>query len=154
MPNADMRVCNMSYYNFLCHIQLIFLGYLLLSEENLRTSESEGKRRGSRRSGERETAIEMYEKRIIKEMEGKISATEDTAEGMDTLENENIKSYKNCHKGIWEVWDIIKRENLRTVWIEKRGKSQVEDTENIFNKIREEHLSDLMNEMPIKVQEA
>lgn len=96
----------------------------------------------------------MYEKRIIKEMEGKISATEDTAEGMDTLENENIKSYKNCHKGIWEVWDIIKRENLRTVWIEKRGKSQVEDTENIFNKIREEHLSDLMNEMPIKVQEA
>lgn len=96
----------------------------------------------------------MYEKRIIKEMEGKISATEDTAEGMDTLENENIKSYKNCHKGIWEVWDIIKRENLRTVWIEKRVKSQVEDTENIFNKIREEHLSDLMNEMPIKVQEA
>lgn len=96
----------------------------------------------------------MYEKRIIKEMEGKISATEDTAEGMDTLENENIKSYKNCHKGIREVWDIIKRENLRTVWIEKRVKSQVEDTENIFNKIREEHLSDLMNEMPIKVQEA
>lgn len=96
----------------------------------------------------------MYEKRIIKELEGKISATEDTAEGMDTLENENIKSYKNCHKGIWEVWDIIKRENLRTVWIEKRVKSQVEDTENIFNKIREEHLSDLMNEMPIKVQEA
>lgn len=96
----------------------------------------------------------MYEKRIIKEMEGKISATEDTAEGMDTLENENIKSYKNCHKGIWEVWDIIKRENLRTVWIEKRVKSQVEDTENIFNKIREEHLSDLMNEMPIKVQKA
>lgn len=105
----------MSYYNFLCHIQLIFLGYLLLSEENLRTSESEGKRRGNCRSGERETAVEMYEKRIIKEMEGKISATEDTAEGMDTLENENIKSYKNCHKGIWEVWDIIKRENLRTV---------------------------------------
>lgn len=87
-------------------------------------------------------------------MEGKISATEDTAEGMDTLENENIKSYKNCHKGIWEVWDIIKRENLRTVWIEKRVKSQVEDTENIFNKIREEHLSDLMNEMPMKAQEA
>ena len=90
----------------------------------------------------------MYEKRIRNKIEVK-SQPHSTAEGMDTLENGNIKSYKNCNKGIWEVWNIIKREYLRTVWIENWGKSQVEDTENIFNKIREENGPNQKKEMPM-----
>jgi hypothetical protein len=46
----------------------------------------------------------------------------------------------------------MKRPNLRI--INESEESQLQETENIFNKILEENVSNLKKEMPINIQEA
>jgi hypothetical protein len=40
---------------------------------------------------------------------------------------------------IQEIWDTMKRSNLRTIRIEEDEEPQLQDPENIFNKIIEEN---------------
>ena len=50
--------------------------------------------------------------------------------------------------------DTTKRSNLRIIGIEEGEESQLQDTENILNKIIEENCPNLKKEMPINIQEA
>jgi hypothetical protein len=48
-----------------------------------------------------------------------------------------------------EVWDTMKTPNLRRIGIEVREDSQLQEPENIFNKIMQENLPNLKIHMPI-----
>lgn len=72
-------------------------------------------------------------------------------EEMDTSDKENVRSPGT---NIQEIWDKMKRTNLRIIGIKEGEETQVKGTENIFNKIVEKNVPNLKKEMPIKVQKA
>jgi hypothetical protein len=72
-------------------------------------------------------------------------------EEINTLVKENI-NLKNA-QNIKEIWDTMKRPNLRIIGIEEGEEIRVKGTENIFNKVIEEIFFNL-KKMHIKVQEA
>ena len=90
----------------------------------------------------------------IQEMEERISSTEDTIEEIDSLVKENITSNKSLTQNIHEIWDTLKRPNLRIIGIEEGEEVQLKGTENLFNKIIEENFSFIKKDMPMKIQEA
>ena len=57
-------------------------------------------------------------------------------------------------QNIQEIWDTMKRPNLRKIGIEESENSQYKWPENIFNKIIEENFPNLKKEKPINIQEA
>ena len=101
-----------------------------------------------KRSGTTNTSINNR----IQVMEERISSTEDTIEEIDSSVKENIKSNKSLTQNIHEIWDNIKRPNLRIIGIEEEV--QLKSTENLFNKIIEENFHYLKKDMPMKIQEA
>ena len=52
-----------------------------------------------------------------------------------------------------EIWDTMKRPNLRIIEIEEGKELQLKGTENIFNKIIEENFPNLKKDMPMIVKE-
>ena len=64
---------------------------------------------------------------------------------IDSLAKENIKSNKFLTQNIQEIWDTMKRTNLRIIGIEEGEEIQLKGTENIFNKIIEENFPNLKN---------
>jgi hypothetical protein len=54
---------------------------------------------------------------------------------MDTLVKEIVKCKNLLAQSTQEMWNIMKRSNLRIQSIEKCEEIQVKGTENIFNKI-------------------
>ncbi|KAL6042861.1 hypothetical protein STEG23_007546, partial [Scotinomys teguina] len=87
-------------------------------------------------------------------MEDRISNVEDTIEEIDSSVKENTKSKKVIKQNVQEIWDTMKRPNLRIIGIEEGEEYQLKGTENIFNKIIEENFPNLKKEPPIKIQEA
>ena len=85
-------------------------------------------------------------------MEERISSAEDTIQEIDSSVKENIKYNKSLTQNIQEIWDTMKRPNLRIIGI-KEGEVQLKSTENIFNKIIEENFPNLKKDMPMKIQE-
>ena len=85
-------------------------------------------------------------------MEERISSAEDTTEEMDSSVKENIKFNESLTQNIQEIWDTMKRPNLRITEIE--GEVQLKNTENIFNKIIEKNFPNLKKDMTMKIQEA
>ena len=67
-------------------------------------------------------------------MEERISSAENTIEEIDSLVKENIKSNKSLTQNIQEIWNTIKRPNIRIIGIEE-GEAQLKSTENVFHKI-------------------
>ena len=76
---------------------------------------------------------DKYNQQDTKDRE-RITGTEDTIEEIDALNKENSKSNKFLAQNIQELWDTMKRTNLRIIGIDE--KLQIKGTENIFNKIR------------------
>ena len=68
-------------------------------------------------------------------MEERISESEDTIEKINALIKENSKSNKFSSQNIQEIWDTIKKPNLRIIGIEEGEELQIKGPENIFNKI-------------------
>ncbi|MGE9715022.1 RBD-like domain-containing protein, partial [Escherichia coli] len=89
----------------------------------------------------------------IQEMEDRISDAEDKLEEINSSSKENLKSNKTITR-IQEIWDTVKRPNLRIIGIEEGEETQLKGAENIFNKIIEENFPNLKKDMPMKVQEA
>ena len=87
-------------------------------------------------------------------MEERISGAEDKLEEIDSSTKENLKSNKSLTQNIQEMWDTVKRQNLRIIGIEEGEEAQLKGAENIFNKIIEENFPYLKKDMPMKVQEA
>ncbi|KAL6085855.1 hypothetical protein STEG23_033186 [Scotinomys teguina] len=104
----------------------------------------------SKRSGNTDASITNR----IQEMEDRISNAEDTIEEIDSTVKENTKTKKVIKQNVQEIWDTIKRSNIRIIGIEEGEEYQLKGTENIFNKIIEENFPNLKKEPPIKIQEA
>ena len=85
-------------------------------------------------------------------MEERISEYEDTIEKINALIKEISKSNKFSSQNIQEIWDTIKKPNLRIIGIEEGEELQIKGPENIFNKIIEENFPNLKNDIPMKVQ--
>ncbi|KAL6030403.1 hypothetical protein STEG23_017091 [Scotinomys teguina] len=79
----------------------------------------------------------------IQETEDRIFNAEDTIEEIDPSVKENTKSKKVIIQNVQEIWDTMKRPNLRIIGIEEGEEYQLKGTENIFNKIIEENFSNL-----------
>lgn len=61
--------------------------------------------------------------------------TEDMIKEMETLVfKEDDKSKKLLTQSIQELWDILKKPNLRIIDIEEGEETQLRNLENIFNK--------------------
>ncbi|ERE73407.1 LINE-1 type transposase domain-containing protein 1 [Cricetulus griseus] len=90
----------------------------------------------------------------IQEIEERISVAEDLLEDIQSSIKENLKSNKSLTQNIQQIWDTVKRPNLRIIGIEEGEEIQLKGTENIFNKIIEENFPNLQKDMPMKVQEA
>ena len=56
---------------------------------------------------------------IIQDIEKKISCVKDRVEVFDTSVKENVKSKEVLTYNIQEIWNTIKRPNLRTIEIEE-----------------------------------
>ena len=87
-------------------------------------------------------------------MEAQILGTEDMIDEIHILDNKNVKSEKFPTQNIQEIWDTMKRPNLRIIEIEEGEEFQLKAPEDIFNKIIVEKIFNLRQEMPIKIEEA
>ncbi|ERE73702.1 Transposase, L1 containing protein [Cricetulus griseus] len=103
-----------------------------------------------KRSGTKDVSITNR----TQETEETISAIEDSLEDIHSSTKENLKSKKSLTQNIQEIWDTVKRPNLRIIGIEEGEESLLKATENIFNKITEENFPNLQKDRPMKVQEA
>ena len=103
-----------------------------------------------KRSGTKDVSITNR----IQEMEERISAIEDSLEDLHSSTKENLKSNKSLTQNIQEIWDTVKRPNLRIIGIDEGEETLLKGTENIFNKIIEENFLNIHKEMPMNVQEA
>ncbi|KAL6056636.1 hypothetical protein STEG23_020363 [Scotinomys teguina] len=88
----------------------------------------------------------------IQEMEDRISGIEDTIEETDLLAKENTNTKKVITQNVQEIWDTMKKSNLRIIGIEEGEEYQLKGTKK--KKIIEENFPNLKKKMPIEVQEA
>ena len=88
----------------------------------------------------------------IQEMKEKISGVEGTIEEIDTSVKENTKCKKVLTQNIQEIWNRMKRPNLRIIRIEEGEDFQLKVPETIFNKIIEGIFPNLKKEIAINVQ--
>ena len=85
-------------------------------------------------------------------MEDRISSTEDKIEEIDQSVQGNIKSNKSLMENIQEIWDTMKRQNLRIIVGIEEGEVQLKNTETIFDKMIEENFPNLKKDMLMKIQ--
>ena len=90
----------------------------------------------------------------IQEIEERILVVEDSLEDIQSSTKKNIKYNKSLTQNIQEIWDTMKRPNLRITGIEEAEEILIKGTENIFNEIIEENFRNLQKDMPMRVQEA
>ncbi|ERE67187.1 GTPase IMAP family member 3-like protein [Cricetulus griseus] len=86
--------------------------------ETKKKTQTEGmleKEKLSKQSGTTDASITNR----IQEMEDRISDTEDKLEEIDSSTKENLKSNKSLTQNIQEIWDTVKRPNLRIIGIEE-----------------------------------
>ncbi|KAL6038416.1 hypothetical protein STEG23_013310 [Scotinomys teguina] len=69
----------------------------------------------SKRSGNTDASITNR----IQEMEDRISNVEDTIEEIDSTVKENTKTKKAIKQNVQEIWDTMKRPNIRIIGIEE-----------------------------------
>ena len=79
----------------------------------------------------------------MQEMEDRISDAEDKLEEINSSSKENLKSKIFLTQNIQEIWDNVKRPNIRIIGIEEGEETQLKGAENIFNKIIEENFPNL-----------
>ena len=89
----------------------------------------------------------------IQEIEERLSDKEDTTEKINSLIKEQNKSNKFLTQNIQEIWDTMKRPNLRMIGVEGEN-LQLKGPENIFTKIIEVNFPNLKKDISMKVQEA
>jgi hypothetical protein len=90
----------------------------------------------------------------ILEMEERIAGIKDTTEDIDLSVKENVNSKKFLTQNMQEIWDTMKRPNIKIIGTEGGEDSQFKGPGNILSKIIEENSSNLKKDMAIHVQEA
>jgi uncharacterized coiled-coil protein SlyX len=84
----------------------------------------------------------------IKEIEERMSGTEDTIENIDRTVKENAKCKKFLTQKIQEIKDTMRRPYLKIIGIEESEESQLKGPVNIFDKIIEQNFSNLKKRCP------
>ena len=99
--------------------------------------------------GKRSGATDASITNRMQEIEDRISGIEDinTSKKMQRVK-------KFLTQNIQEIWDTMKRPNLRKIEIEEGEDSHFKGSENIFNKLIEENVPNLKTEMTRNIQEA
>jgi hypothetical protein len=90
----------------------------------------------------------------LAQAEVRISELEDKMEIKGNTKELLVKQLKTCERNMQELTNYIKRPNLRIMGIEEGEEMQAKGICNIFNKIITENFPNLVNAMPIQVQEA
>ena len=101
--------------------------------------------------GKRSGVIDASITTRIQKLEERISGAEDIVENTDTTVKENEKFKKLLTQNIQETQDTMRRPNIRIIGIEDSEDSQFKGPVNIFNKIIEENLPNLKEEMPMNI---
>jgi archaeosine-15-forming tRNA-guanine transglycosylase len=79
------------------------------------------------------------------------TSLEDTIAEINISVKENDKYKMFLTQSIQEIWDTMKRPNLRIIVIEEDEDSQFKRPESIFDKIIEENFTNLKKEMTINM---
>ena len=87
-------------------------------------------------------------------MEGRISGAKDSTENIGTTIKENAKCKKILTQNIQEIQDTMRKPNLQIIGVDENEDYQLKELANIFNKIIEENLPNLKNDMLMNIQEA
>jgi uncharacterized coiled-coil protein SlyX len=87
--------------------------------------------------GKRSRVMDISISNRIQEIEERISGAEDRIENIDTTVKENVKCNNLLTQNIQDIWDPMKRSNVRVIGIEESEDSQLKGPVNIFNKIIE-----------------
>jgi chromosome segregation ATPase len=90
----------------------------------------------------------------IQEMEERISGTENSIENISTKIKENKKRKWILTQNIQDIQNTMRRPNLQIIGVDENEDFQIKGPANIFNKIIEENIPNLKNDMPMYIQEA
>jgi hypothetical protein len=82
-----------------------------------------------------------------------MSSIQDTIKEINTSIKEDVKSKMVLTQNIQEIWDIMKRANIRLIGIDEGEDFPLQGSENIFRNIIEENFLNLKNNMSINIQE-
>jgi chromosome segregation ATPase len=104
--------------------------------------------------GKKSGTIDSSISNRIQEMEERISGAEDSIENIGTTIKENTKCRKILTQNIQEMQDTMRRPNLQITGVDENEDFQLKGPANIFNKIIEENVTNLKNDMPMNLQEA
>uniref|UniRef100_A0A8D2DIM8 L1 transposable element RRM domain-containing protein n=1 Tax=Sciurus vulgaris TaxID=55149 RepID=A0A8D2DIM8_SCIVU len=98
-------------------------------------------------------SIESISNRI-EHLEDRTSDIEDKIFNLENKAEQTEKMVRNHEQNLQELWDIMKRPNLRIIGIEEGLEKQAKGMNNLFNEIISENFPNLKNEMENQVQEA
>ena len=104
--------------------------------------------------GKKSGTIDASISNRIQELEERISGAEDSTENIGTTIKENTKCKKMLTQNIREIQVTMRRPNLRIIGVDENEDFQLKRPANIFIKIIEENFPNLMNDMPMNIQEA
>ena len=88
----------------------------------------------------------------ISEAEEWISKMEDKMVGITSEEQNKVKRMKRTEDSLRDLWDNIKRTNIRTIWVPEEEKKK--GYEKFFEKIIAENFPNMEKEIVNQVQEA
>ena len=86
-------------------------------------------------------------------LEDRTSDNEDKIFNLENKVAQTEKMVRNHEQNLQELWDIMKRPNLRITGIEEGTEKQTKGMNKLFNKILSEYFPNLKNEMENQIQE-
>uniref|UniRef100_A0A8D2DI61 L1 transposable element RRM domain-containing protein n=1 Tax=Sciurus vulgaris TaxID=55149 RepID=A0A8D2DI61_SCIVU len=98
-------------------------------------------------------SIESISSRI-EHLEDRTSDIEDKIFNLENEVDQTEKMVRNHEQNLQELWDIMKRPNLRIIGIEGGTEIQTKAMNNLFNEIISENFPNMKNEMENQIQEA
>ena len=87
-------------------------------------------------------------------MEERTSGNEDKICNLENRVDHGEKMLRNYEQNFQEIWDNMKRPNLRFIEIDEGTEIQTKGMYHLFNKIISENFPNLKNEMENQIQEA
>ena len=98
-------------------------------------------------------SMESITKRLD-HLEDRTSDNEDKIFNLENKVAQTEKMVRNHEQNLQELWDIMKRPNLRIIGIEEGTEIQTKGMNNLFNEIISENSPNIKNEMENQIQEA
>ena len=83
----------------------------------------------------------------IEHLEDRTSDIENKIFNLENKVDQTEKMVRNHEQNLQELWDTMKRPNLRIIGIEEGTEKQTKGMNNLFNEIISENFPNLKNEM-------